>query len=171
MRFASSQASGLLVAIALLAACEREPDVPRPAQEVAPPAVAQPVAPTAPPRAPDETVVTPVAPRSQPAPDVQLPAEGEVPSASPKRQASTASRAEKKEPVERVEVEAPVLDLSLPEDWAAEIVPEPLDEQTLLPPLFEQTGDDRLGLRGRLIEGRTAEHMPDGAELEFEFRR
>lgn len=158
----------LLLGAALLADCEREPE---PVEPAAPPEPAAPL---------ERPAVTP-----PPAPRVAVPADDqpvspEPPSETraepepPKPAAPTAPAAKRKpEPpaIEQAEVEAPALDLSLPEDWAAEIVPDEFSEQALLPPLFHEPDDGRVGLRGRLIEGPRDQDAPDGAELEFEFRR
>ncbi|WP_421681640.1 hypothetical protein HKW98_10790 [Stutzerimonas urumqiensis] len=88
------------------------------------------------------------------------------------RPPETAPQTVARKPVDEVEVEAPEIDLSLPEDWAEELEPaEPVAEPALLPELFDGAEGDRIGMSGRLIPGEADDSMVDGAELRIEIRR
>jgi len=73
-----------------------------------------------------------------------------------------------------VELSSPVLDLRLPEELAAELMPAPGDEPVrLLPPLFDPARSSKsVQVDGRLIPSEDHdEGLIDGAEIRFEFKR
>lgn len=73
-----------------------------------------------------------------------------------------------------VELSAPELDLRLPEELAAELMPAPGGEPArLLPQLFDPTRSSKsMQVDGRLIPSEdNDEGLIDGAEIRFEFKR
>ncbi len=76
--------------------------------------------------------------------------------------------------VERVELPAPALDLSLPDDWAEALEPAPdTTSIRILPPLFESAeGSRSMQMSGSLLPGvEQSETLIDGAQINIELRR
>lgn len=99
---------------------------------------------------------------AQPAPPQETPEPAPQPKPAPPVQ-----------PVEQVELAAPELDLSLPEDWVEELAePANAAAEPLLPPLFGPDGQAPVQMSGRLIPGEQEnEPLIEGAEIQFEIKR
>ncbi|WP_051231644.1 hypothetical protein [Stutzerimonas azotifigens] len=147
----------------LLAGCEREvPAPPGPAPT--------PAAPTTEPSAPARPEPPAVPPPSQA--QAAAVAASSAPAAPPRERRPASPAKGQAQAEENVRVQSLDLDLSLPEDWAAELMPESMEPQPLLPPLFGAHEPDGVGLSGRLISGQQPDDpLIQGAEVQFEFRR
>lgn len=171
--------------LAALAACDS--DKPEAPSEKPPAVVPQAPAPSEPPAAVAPAEPAPAAPASEARPAPEERAEPAAPAPVPKAPAQLRPSVPSRPAPHEAAPSEPVapLDLSLPSDLLerlpepGEASAQPLEQQTLLPPLFgeKKDGPQSFELGGRLITNEGAQtgedtwHSVEGAELQLQFRR